>query len=530
MTPTTLTSGTSPRLRLPAVALRALSDERLAERVAGGHAEPFTVLYDRHHQALYRYALSLLRHPQDAQDALQNAMIKALKALSAGTVVSNLRAWLFQITHNEAMSLTRRARPTVELGEAVHVTTGGDEHADEVRQLLADVRELPEQQRAALLLREIRGLDYDEISTVLATSPGNARQSVFKARAALVELERGREMGCGEVQAAISDGDGRRLRNRAMRTHLGGCDACTVFRASIERRQGQLALLPGIPAASAAAVLHGVLGGGGGGAAGGTLAAGGAAGASTASGVGSATGLGGLAVGGAGATLAKGAAVVALAVGGTGAGVAAVQHTSDVRSATPATGGLGTPERPDAPAAAKRDARTRDDEASAGRRTSDAAARTPGRPQKRGNGDRAPGSSDGPVPAVGDPRSGGERATSRIPSVPPADDPRKTTQTTPTASPPREGSAPSVPETPPKPTRPRPPVSTDGGATSSPGEGPSGLPTPDVTIPVPPANTETAPVPVPMDDVVPTGPVDTVTVPEVPGGGPRSAAEVAPTP
>ena len=62
-------------------ALRALKDERLATMVASGSDDAFAVLYRRHHQAIYRYCLSLLRHEADARDALQSSMLAALSSL-----------------------------------------------------------------------------------------------------------------------------------------------------------------------------------------------------------------------------------------------------------------------------------------------------------------------------------------------------------------------------------------------------------------------------------------------------------------
>src|SRR5919112_6234314 len=92
-------------------ALRALKDERLAAMVAGGRDDAFAVLYRRHHQAIFRYCLSLLRHEADARDALQGAMLAALSSLRAAAIEGSFKPWLFRIAHNQSISIIRaRAR------------------------------------------------------------------------------------------------------------------------------------------------------------------------------------------------------------------------------------------------------------------------------------------------------------------------------------------------------------------------------------------------------------------------------------
>src|SRR5687767_10932442 len=90
---------------IPALALRLLSDERLAKLATKGDRAAFGVVFDRYHRELYRYCLSLLRNPEDASDALQSAMMRALNALEGETREIALRPWLYRIAHNEAMTL-----------------------------------------------------------------------------------------------------------------------------------------------------------------------------------------------------------------------------------------------------------------------------------------------------------------------------------------------------------------------------------------------------------------------------------------
>src|SRR5215470_14229816 len=117
----------------------------------------FATVYERHHKALYRYCRSILHHEEDAQDALQSTMTRALTALQAEERDLELRPWLFRIAHNEASTILRRRRPTEELSDApaVHALEDRVLEREELRALALDLADLPERQRAALILREL---------------------------------------------------------------------------------------------------------------------------------------------------------------------------------------------------------------------------------------------------------------------------------------------------------------------------------------------------------------------------------------
>jgi RNA polymerase sigma factor (sigma-70 family) len=259
-----------------------LSDQRLVQRAAGGEERAFAEIFDRYHQALYRYCLAIVGDPQDAQDALQNTMLKVLRALPGEQREIRLKPWLYRIAHNESVDLLRRRRDGRELD--TEMVASGVSLADELssrerlRQLLADLDELPERQRGALVMRELAGLDFDGIATALGTSPAVARQTLYEARLSLHQMDEGRGMDCAQVTRALSDGDGRVTRRRDIRAHLRDCPSCRHFGDEIESRERDFAALSPLPAVVAASLLQGLLGGAGGGvAAGGSSAAAGAA-------------------------------------------------------------------------------------------------------------------------------------------------------------------------------------------------------------------------------------------------------------
>jgi RNA polymerase sigma factor (sigma-70 family) len=261
-----------PAERVANRALALLPDDRLARLAADGNSAAFAAIYRRHHQALYRYCRSILHNGEEAEDALQNTMVSALRALPGEQRKISLRPWLFRVAHNEAISVLRRRSPDAPIDLASTVVSEQDEPAarERLQALIGDLATLPERQRSALVMRELNGLSYGEIGGALDASEAAAKQLVYEARTTLHEVEEGREMECEAARATISARDGRKLRSRRLRAHLRSCTGCRGFQSSIaERQAGIAALAPPLPAPAAAALLEGILGSGGGGAGGG---------------------------------------------------------------------------------------------------------------------------------------------------------------------------------------------------------------------------------------------------------------------
>ncbi|MHB8575670.1 MAG: RNA polymerase sigma factor [Dehalococcoidia bacterium] len=254
-----LARGFSPRLDVA-------GDDRLARLVGGGSERAFGTIYKRYHQGLYRYCWSIVRQDADAQDVLQSTFSSAFVALRRGQRDAPLRPWLFRIAHNEAISLLRRRGRVGDIADAPDALAPSVEARAEGRArlsvLVADLQGLPERQRGALLMRELSGLSHQEIALALGTSLGGAKQSIFEARSALVELQEGRSMACDDVRRVVSDGDGRALRGRRVRAHLRDCSPCAAFAAAIPDRREELhALAPVLASAAAAELLRRASGG-----------------------------------------------------------------------------------------------------------------------------------------------------------------------------------------------------------------------------------------------------------------------------
>jgi RNA polymerase sigma factor (sigma-70 family) len=259
--------------------LEGVRNERLlAQRAAGGDRDAFARIFGRLQQDLYRYCVAILGDPQDAEDALQNTMVKALAALPGEQREVELKPWLYRIAHNESIELRRRGRPSEPLEDDVAAGVTLEQSAADrqrLRDLLADIERLPERQRGALVMRELAGLDFEQIGSALETSPGAARQVLYEARRGLHEMSEGREMDCGVVTAVLSDQDGRTMRRRDIRAHLRDCAECRRFGEEIGERRKTFAAISPLPLVAAAAIAKGALAGGSGGSA--SAGAGGAA-------------------------------------------------------------------------------------------------------------------------------------------------------------------------------------------------------------------------------------------------------------
>jgi hypothetical protein len=179
-------------------------------------------------------------------------------------------------------------------------------------------------------MRELIGLDYNEIADALNLTAGAARQAVYEARVSLAQSDQGRDMACEAARRSISAGDGRAMRGRRLRAHMRGCGSCTSFSEQLGVRRATLpGLLPPLPVAASVAILGGLVGGAA------TLGAGasvGALGSAGSSGVLSVIAGGASQVAGASAAAKGAAAAVAVAVV---AGVGTVEVKKAVDSPAP---------------------------------------------------------------------------------------------------------------------------------------------------------------------------------------------------
>ena len=346
-------AGRSPLLRLQ-------SDERLIALTRRGHHGAFEALVQRYQPRLLAFCRHMLGSQEDAEDVLQEVFTAAFKAMCADDRPINARPWLYRIARNRSLNHLRRPQPSGQDSMDIFERDGGASTADtvhkreEFRQIVADVHELPETQRTALLLREIDALSYDQIAEAMDTTIPSVKSLLVRARVSLAEAAESRLLTCAEARLELGQvAEGLARTTAPVRRHLKVCDRCRSFRGELRKTTRALAAVYPIgPLIFFKKLWVAKVGVGSAGAAG-AAASGGAAGGSGVAGV-AMTAAGGITAGGAVSagvsTLAsKAAAGMAAAVIVT-AGAVEVRNVSERHFAAPAQQVAAAPAPRPAPA------------------------------------------------------------------------------------------------------------------------------------------------------------------------------------
>jgi RNA polymerase sigma-70 factor, ECF subfamily len=168
-----------------------IQDTLLVERVLRGDAEAYGGLVTRHMQRAFAIAFRVVEHRQDAEDVVQDAFVRALERLETLERGRPFRPWFHRIVVNHALNL-RRSRK-VRTTEAIPEDSASRERTPEDAAAQAELRDrlraalddLPEQQRAIVLLADVEDMTSAEIGTVLDMPDGTVRWHLHQARRAL---------------------------------------------------------------------------------------------------------------------------------------------------------------------------------------------------------------------------------------------------------------------------------------------------------------------------------------------------------
>jgi RNA polymerase sigma factor (sigma-70 family) len=279
------------RVPLGAPLLRLRSDEQLLTLFRAGNDDAFGAIHDRYRQRLFAYARQMLSagSRQDAEDVLQDVFVRAYGALRADQREINVRAWLYRVAHNRCIDHLRRPTPPpAEIFEMsrkpLHDPIEEAQRRDDLARLVEDVGRLPEQQRSALLMREIDGMSYADLAAALDVTVPAVKSLLVRARVGLVEAAEARDADCCEIRDDLmaSYDRGVKASGRA-RKHMRSCAGCQEYRQALRGMRRSFAALTPVSAGLFGS-LAASLGLGGGGAAAGGAAAGGGGMAATAAG------------------------------------------------------------------------------------------------------------------------------------------------------------------------------------------------------------------------------------------------------
>lgn len=172
------------------------SDETAVAKARAGDADGFRALVERHSRPLFRLAFRMTGNEQDAEDVVQEALLRAFRQIGKFDERASFRTWLHRITVNCSLDVVRaRKRRSESSGPAYAETDdpmqslpASDPTPDrlamsvEARRRIAEAMEdLTASERAAFVLRHFEGMCIDDLSQILGLRPGAARNAVFRA-------------------------------------------------------------------------------------------------------------------------------------------------------------------------------------------------------------------------------------------------------------------------------------------------------------------------------------------------------------
>ncbi|MCL7937348.1 MAG: RNA polymerase sigma factor [marine benthic group bacterium] len=169
---------------------RAVDEPTLVRRVKAGDETAFGTLVERYMDTGFAAALSVLGNPQDAEDAVQNAFIRALERIDQLKPGSPFGPWFFRVLRSTALNLRRREilRTHEEIPASASARSNPAREWEKglTRQtVLSALSELPEMQRLAVTLYDLEGYSHKEIAGILDIAVGTSRAHVHHGRKSL---------------------------------------------------------------------------------------------------------------------------------------------------------------------------------------------------------------------------------------------------------------------------------------------------------------------------------------------------------
>jgi len=178
------------------------AEDELVRRAQNGDRSAADDLLRRHYDRIYAVCRRIAGNDADALDATQEALMAIVRGLPRYDARARFSTWAYRVATNACLDELRRRRrrpqPTeIEDDSATWVATdsGFDDTIVERDEIDAALAEIPDQFRAPLVLRDLAGLDYAEISDTLGVPPGTVRSRIARGRAALAAVLDGNQNG-----------------------------------------------------------------------------------------------------------------------------------------------------------------------------------------------------------------------------------------------------------------------------------------------------------------------------------------------
>ena len=176
-----------------------MDERKLIQRAGSGDASAFNRLMEQHEKRMYAVALRMCQNREDAQDCLQEAMLRIYKSIGSFKFQSSFSTWAYRITMNTCLDELRRKKnkQNASLDSLVEVgfspsdgINAPEQHAiqsDLRRTLHSAIGELPDDMRSAIVLRDVHGMAYEEIAQALDVNVGTIKSRISRGREKLRE-------------------------------------------------------------------------------------------------------------------------------------------------------------------------------------------------------------------------------------------------------------------------------------------------------------------------------------------------------
>ncbi len=179
-------------------------ERRLIKKCAKGNLEAFEELIEKYEKTAYNIALKMLKNQDDAMDISQEAFIKVFKSIKTFNFESSFSTWLYRIVTNTCLDFLRKKNNNVYSLDTPINTEDGEIQRDipdtlnspeEIldkqltKELVHDsINKLDENHKAIIILRDIQGFSYEEISQILDCSLGTVKSRISRARNNLKDI------------------------------------------------------------------------------------------------------------------------------------------------------------------------------------------------------------------------------------------------------------------------------------------------------------------------------------------------------
>lgn len=179
-----------------------VSDEELLARSLDGDLNAFEVIVNRYKDRLYNFVLRFVKDQQTAEDIVQDTFLRTYRNRESFQAVAKFSTWIYTIAGNLAKSELRRRKrwrflsigvqnddtgTTFELPDTSATPDSNTETALAETRIQEAISRLPERYREAVVLRDIEGLDYDEISQIIGCPLGTVKSRINRGRLRLQE-------------------------------------------------------------------------------------------------------------------------------------------------------------------------------------------------------------------------------------------------------------------------------------------------------------------------------------------------------